>query len=293
MTEFEAHQREINKIMDALEKAVLAGDQNQVEALFARQEALTREIMGDELFEPDQLKPEYEALRKAIDAGSLPSIKRALANNLDLNEPQGKYNAVPLFWALMAEGRSPDVVRLLLDHGANAAHATDEGYTPRHYIPATNFLDESVKAPFEIAKLLVEAGADIEATQHWGWTSLMRAVSEGTALELQALLMAGANPNVTFPAHTLPEFQRGQTALMVAGHDTVKVRLLLDHGADPRFAGAHETPIQFFHRRTHETANRLVLAEETGEDTPFDHAYADGYSASKSLIQMALDGRPR
>ncbi|MEM9344463.1 MAG: ankyrin repeat domain-containing protein [Pseudomonadota bacterium] len=291
--DFEAHQREMNEIMDALEKAVLAGDQSQVEALFARQEALTREIMGYDVFEPDQLKPEYAALREAIDSGELDTIRDALTPDLDLNQPQGKYDSVPLFWALTAEGRSPDVVRLLLDHGADAAHTTSEGYTPLHYIPDANFIDASVKAPYEIAKLLVDAGADIEATQHWGWTPLMRAITEGVAVELEALLLAGANPDVIFPPHTQPEFQRGMTTLMAAGQDTVKVRLLLDHGADPRFRGAHETPLRFFKRNSDETAARLASLESTAEDTPFDHDYANGYAASLSLIQVALQGGAR
>ena len=60
----------------------------------------------------------------------------------------------------------------------------------------------------------------------------MRAVLEGTAEEVEALLAVGANPNVTFPQNTRPAFLRGHTLLMCATSDKPKMKLLLAAGAD-------------------------------------------------------------
>ena len=68
------------------------------------------------------------------------------------------------------------------------------------------------KMPEQIAKLLVNAGADVEIQQHWGWTPLMRAAVEGTPDELQAIVDVGGDVNKSFPSDTLPEFLDGSNS---------------------------------------------------------------------------------
>lgn len=68
---------------------------------------------------------------------------------------------------------------------------------------------------YAIAQILREAGADLEAQQHWDWTPLMMAAIEGRADEFRALLAIGYNPYVTYTERSLPAFTRGQSLAQV------------------------------------------------------------------------------
>jgi uncharacterized protein len=48
----------------------------------------------------------------------------------------------------------------------------------------------------EIARLLIEAGADVNAQCDYGWTPLMRACNAGELEVARLLLAAGADPNI-------------------------------------------------------------------------------------------------
>jgi len=115
----------------------------------------------------------------------------------------------------------------------------------------------------EVAKLLIEHGADLEARSWEGWTPLVYSFQAGWYLDLpmiKLLLDSGANPNAV-PAdgpHEVPEDEQGgwmtNTPLMYACESSFiedspwslvdVVRLLLRHGADPnRVNGNGETAL--------------------------------------------------
>jgi ankyrin repeat protein len=68
----------------------------------------------------------------------------------------------------------------------------------------------------KIIRLLVKSGATLESQHHYGWTPLMQALLEGTPDQVRFLLNVGANPNVKFPSYALPEFTRGRSLLGIA-----------------------------------------------------------------------------
>lgn len=85
-------------------------------------------------------------------------------------------------------------------------------------------------------KQLIEAGADVNASDSVGDTALMRAAQRGHTEMVQMLLAAGANPNA--------QDMRGWTALMGAcvsknTHDTTIARSLIEAGTDLELKNQH------------------------------------------------------
>ena len=88
---------------------------------------------------------------------------------------------------LAASTEKTEVVRLLLDAGAEADVKTDEGVTPLFVAAA--------KGRTDTAKLLLAAGADVNAAATTGDTPLHAAAAEGHLETVAVLLQAGAGVN--------------------------------------------------------------------------------------------------
>jgi ankyrin repeat protein len=173
----------------------------------------------------------FDELMLAIEDADAAAVRRVVAAHPALLERTDGWGFTPLMRAANCMGREVAVIRELLDAGAAVNRQTDEGYTALHL--AIDVADQNSR---EVIALLVAAGADLTLRQHYGWTPLLRAVVEGTPEEVDALLAAGADPNVSLPADTLPAFNAGLTALMAAvtntdGHSIIAS--LLRAGADP------------------------------------------------------------
>ncbi|TDU31010.1 ankyrin repeat protein [Panacagrimonas perspica] len=107
-------------------------------------------------------------------------------------------------------------------------------------VDQTALLAAASKNQFEIAKLLLERGANPEYRDPAGWTPLIHATYFGSSLELISLLVEkGANVNT--------QNDRGVTALYLAaagGHEAY-VQHLLKLGADPKLSTtAGYTPLR-------------------------------------------------
>ncbi|WP_055074817.1 ankyrin repeat domain-containing protein [Pseudanabaena sp. 'Roaring Creek'] len=176
----------------------------------------------------------FDELIKAIDEADAAEVRRLVTVHPALLEQTDSYGFTPLMHAASCMSREVVVIRELLDAGAAVNRQTDGGYTALHCAIDVN--GEANLNSREVIALLVEAGADLTLRQHYGWTPLLRAVVEGTLDEVDALLTAGADPNVVLPVDTLPECDSGLTALMAAvtnayGEDVIT--FLLRAGANP------------------------------------------------------------
>jgi len=120
--------------------------------------------------------------------------------------------ATPLF--LAAEVNNLDVIKALVDAGADPLIATERGTTPLMMaagagtdVQRERELQERATA-VETAKFLVEHGADVNAAGQYGWTALHAAAYQGLNDVIAYLVSKGANIDQK------DEF--GQTALSIS-----------------------------------------------------------------------------
>ena len=294
LIELDRVQRSSSKLFSQMEAALEVGDEDAFAALSQKQFEEMAAIAPPGAFEPDDIPASHALLFEAIEVGDLDAIDHILATSkVDLNAPQGRYGATALSKALHAEGRSARVIGCLLAAGADATQASEEGYTPLHLVADYTFRSFDAEGTAEIVRALVEAGRDLEARQHWGWTPLMRAICEGDAVEASALLAAGADPNTRNEGPRSGYCQARDTALLAALAEPEKVSLLLRHGADPSLVDAEGTGPLERARDQHSQAVRR-LAEREAEGRPvnaFDRSYPESLAESVSLLEAAARTR--
>ena len=190
-----------------------------------------------------------------------------------------------------------EAVETLLADGVSVRMAEVDGTTALHWAAHHDRL--------EIAGLLLDAGAEVDATNRYGVTPLALASVNGSTTMIARLLDAGADPNLPNPEGETPlmtaartgnagsietllahgadvdavEAWRGQTALMwaAAQNQVGAVAALLAAGADPNARSARSfTPVLFAAREGHVAVlDTLVRA---GADVD-DALQANGMSA--------------
>ena len=152
-----------------------------------------------------------------------------------------------LMWA--ASQRHHDAVRVLLAHGADV-NARSETWSqvmavPPHADPAnqqdvphggnTALLFAARTGDLVSARLLLDAGADVDALDAWGLSSTVLAAHSGFGGLVELLLERGAHPDAPGAG-----FQALHAAVL--RRDGAAVRSLLEHGADPNARITNWTP---------------------------------------------------
>jgi ankyrin repeat protein len=185
--------------------------------------------------------------------------------------------------------------RLLLDAGASVNQQTEYGWTP--LLTAVN------NRSYRVAEFLIERGADVNLANKGGWTPLYLATDnrniEGGDYPvpkadldhlqiIELLLSKGANPNLRVKDNTLTRtiftmqwfFEDGATPFVRAAQsgDTVLMRLLLKHGADPAAATANGD-------------NALTAAGGIGwvDGVTYERSAKENLESVRMLLDLGLD----
>lgn len=199
----------------ALHRAADAGHKTMVELLLDRGANVNPAPERDN-------QPLHLATRK----GYRSIVEVLLARKAEINA-RGESGRTPLHLAVW---RPPHVAiaKALLDGGANVNAQDDEGSTPLHYV---------VSSP-ELTKLILSYKPNLESTDREGITALIKAsLPPGDIRSLELLLKARGDVNKATP--------HGFTPLMAAitRPDPNKVRLLLEHKADPNEKWSGGSPL--------------------------------------------------
>jgi len=163
--------------------------------------------------------------------GNADAVRMLIARGADVNAKEPSEHQTALMWA--AAERHPNVVRALIDAGADLQAHTRKGFTALHFAAREGDL--------ETTRLLLGAGVNVnirsqpepsEAAQAKGETpKVARTGGGGTARgpAYQSTLSAGSTP-------LLVATVRGQIPLAL---------FLLDQGADPNIGDAGFTPLHW------------------------------------------------
>lgn len=151
-------------------------------------------------------------LAAALMRDHVPSIKTLVEHGADVEVP-GQEDFRPL--ALALAEKKYEAAKALMNGGADVSVASGkQGLTPLMIVAAQTgpaegsiFLPGSVR-PTDIAKALVDEGANIDAQAANGMTALMIAAANNSAPMIGLLMAAGADPDV--------KNTEGQTAVDVA-----------------------------------------------------------------------------
>ena len=140
------------------------------------------------------------ALMLAAETGDLDMIRLLAANGGEINA-MNALGFTPLFNAVISS--RIDAVRFLLDKGANPNAVTISAigtvkHGPLAFGKATPLMFAAPYASSELIAALLKAGADVNAQDVRGMTSLMLAVASETqdVDVVKLLLKTGANPNI-------------------------------------------------------------------------------------------------
>jgi len=188
-------------------------------------------------------------LMTAARTGSAVVVKQLLDNGADVNVKERARGQTALMWAIAQ--RHADVVEVLLAHGADVRARSnvwtqvvkttaDQKSHPDYIVDIaqggyTPLLFAARVGDLLSAKLLLDAGADVDAAAPYGTSPLVLAAHSGHGELAVWLLEKGADPNAA---------GAGYSALHAATlrHDAKLAGALLIHGADPNAPLRRSTP---------------------------------------------------
>ena len=100
-------------------------------------------------------------MREACGKGDTEEVERLIRAGVDVNKVDSDYGYTPLY--LAAERGHIDIVKLLINNGANISEKSSDGETPLYWVAREGYVD--------IVKLLLSAGADPYIADNEGETA--------------------------------------------------------------------------------------------------------------------------
>ena len=227
------------------------------------------------------------ALQNAASKGHITLIKFLLSAGAELESDGGHGTALQSAIA----GDQPDIVLLLLEHGANL-DLVGEGRDRKTESLPSPLLHATMEGHMEIVKLLLEHGADVNAPS-WYWGSsnlpLHTAAGKGDIEILQMLLKHGANVDA--------QTEDGGSAIHLAArkgqHEALSL-LLFEYHANPSLSLVNGS-LALHSAASHGYPKCIELCLEAGIDvnarnnsgrTALHWAAEEG---SHSAVQLLLD----
>ena len=166
-------------------------------------------------------------LHEAVEQGDAEIVKILVAAGADVNA-EGYFDRTPL--SLAAEEGATEIMQILLGSGPDAD--TSEGGEDKEAASMPSIGSEALytaieKGDHEMVRLLVEAGADVNAAEGFGGnTPLHEAVEQGDAEIVKILVAAGADVNAE------GYFDRTPLSLAAEEGATEIMQILLGSGPD-------------------------------------------------------------
>ncbi|XP_025832280.1 ankyrin repeat domain-containing protein 17 isoform X2 [Agrilus planipennis] len=255
----------------------------------------------------------HTPLMEAASAGHVELAKILLMHGAGINTHSNEFKETAL--TLACYKGHLDMVRFLLEAGADQEHKTDEMHTALmeasmdgHVEVARLLLDsgaqvnmpaDSFESPLtlaacgghvDLAMLLIERGANIEEVNDEGYTPLMEAAREGHEEMVALLLSQGANIN----AQT-DETQETALTLACCGGFSEVADFLIKAGADielgastPLMEAAQEGHLELVKYLLENNAN--VRAQTQTGDTALTYACENGHTdVADLLLQYCAD----
>ncbi|XP_030375768.1 ankyrin repeat and KH domain-containing protein mask isoform X4 [Scaptodrosophila lebanonensis] len=249
----------------------------------------------------------HTPLMEAASAGHVEVAKVLLEHGAGINTHSNEFKESAL--TLACYKGHLDMVRFLLQAGADQEHKTDEMHTALmeasmdgHVEVARLLLDsgaqvnmptDSFESPLtlaacgghvELATLLIERGANIEEVNDEGYTPLMEAAREGHEEMVALLLSKGANINAT-----TEETQETALTLACCGGFSEVAAFLIKEGANLELGAS--TPLMEASQEGHTDLVRFLLqnkanvhAETQTGDTALTHACENGHTDAAEVL---------
>lgn len=192
--------------------------------------ALVEGLMGARAADPDR-KLTFREAPEAFYAlqGDLPLDEyRATLARVDITTYSAPNGDCPIYWPIRAKVDRPQRLWLMLQAGASVEGDPGNG-TALHILADQQ--SKNVQEQTAMVRMLIQAGAQLEAQDYAGLTPLARAVQRAAKAEVAALLAAGA---LVTASATLGYGQPRRVPLLAAAASHAKIfQLLLTHGANP------------------------------------------------------------
>ncbi|XP_043657224.1 ankyrin repeat and KH domain-containing protein mask isoform X5 [Drosophila teissieri] len=249
----------------------------------------------------------HTPLMEAASAGHVEVAKVLLEHGAGINTHSNEFKESAL--TLACYKGHLDMVRFLLQAGADQEHKTDEMHTALmeasmdgHVEVARLLLDsgaqvnmptDSFESPLtlaacgghvELATLLIERGANIEEVNDEGYTPLMEAAREGHEEMVALLLSKGANINAT-----TEETQETALTLACCGGFMEVAAFLIKEGANLELGAS--TPLMEASQEGHTDLVSFLLkkkanvhAETQTGDTALTHACENGHTDAAGVL---------